>query len=238
MKARQFLIVATARSGSNQLVDYFNQVPKTKCFGEVFKPDFPGEWGWQFIAPFFANDDDARDYHKHRLSEYWDRIVERSSSGNDWVGAKLFYEHRGRDPLWSRLHDDDLTVVHLYRPRVMDLFLSLLRAEATGVWIARDEASLPPDPEIDFPEERYLKYRAYQRSRFAEIRNALSSKPNYWELNYDDISNPTIMSQRLNSILGRQAALKETLIKQSRSGDLGKIRNHEVAAQYADDLVA
>ena len=237
MKARQFLIVATARSGSNQLVDYFNQVPNTKCFGEVFKPDYPSEWGWQFIAPFFSSDDEARDYHKHRLSEYWDRIVERSSSSNEWVGAKLFYEHRGRDPLWSRLNDDDLTVVHLYRPRLMDLFLSLLRAEATGVWIARDEASLPPDPEINFQEERYLKYRAYQRSRFAEIRGALSAKPNYFEVSYDDISRPTIMSQRFNDILHKQAELKETLVKQSRSSDLAKILNSDVVARYVDDLV-
>lgn len=238
MGARKFLIVTTARSGSNQLVDYINQIPGAVCFGELFKWSANKAWEWKKIVTYFQDPQEAQRLLNTDLQQYWSTIAAGASAGKDWVGAKLFYEHRKNDPFWSVLRDPELTVIHLYRPRMMDTFLSLLRAEASGVWVIRENAGEPPPaPDIVFDEKRYLEYRDFSRETFTRIRSTMSDHPRFHEICYDDISNVELMSATLERIYGAKISLQETLIKQSRSTKLGAIRNEGAMAQYADDLL-
>ena len=38
---RAFVVVSSARSGSNLLVSYLRQVARAACFGEIFRSQFP-----------------------------------------------------------------------------------------------------------------------------------------------------------------------------------------------------
>lgn len=186
----RFVIVCTARTGSNLLVRSLNRPPRTRCFGEVAKASFASE------ADAFAQFERLSGRGATELaamqiedvgSFIYDVIFELSG---DTVGFKIFYEHcrePGRAGIWDRLvADAGLRVIHLTRNATFDTYLSLLYAQRTDQWfIRRDHADSPPndldDIDVDLEHCRSFLQSYLDKRRKA---SALFGGHTYMEIDY------------------------------------------------------
>jgi LPS sulfotransferase NodH len=235
----RFLIISTARSGSNQLVDYVNQTKVALCFGEIVKKAFfdaPGSSKqFDLISNCFPDASQAKQLQLANPEEFWDLVSSRVPGPHRYVGAKIFYEHREKHELWRSIFKKNPTILHLWRSRVLDSFLSLDRAKATKQWTVRPGNSLQRNPPIVFDERRYLAYRDLSRSRFLRIRDRQNEAARYYEIEYSTIASPQSIGTILNNIFQAEATYSETLVKQAPGDPLENIQNRSVAEKYIDD---
>jgi LPS sulfotransferase NodH len=236
----RFLIISTARSGSNQLVDYVNQTRVALCFGELFKKPFfdtiDNNKQLKLITDCFSGLDEAKSIQLPDPARFWDAVASRVPGSHRYVGAKLFYEHREADPLWLQVFKRNPIIIHLWRSHVLESFLSLDRARATKQWTVRSgSASAQRNPLIVFDEKRYLAYRERSRTRFNRIRNRKSEAAHYYEIEYSQVSDPARIGPTLNDIFKTQATYSATLVKQAPKDPLDNVQNRPAAEKYLDD---
>ena len=235
----RFLIISTARSGSNQLVDYVNQTGVALCFGEIVKKSFfdaPGSSKhFSLICNCFPDASQAKKLQLANPEEFWDLVSSRVPGVHRYVGAKIFYEHREKHELWRSIFKKNPTILHLWRSRVLDSFLSLDRAKATKQWTVRQGSSLQQNPPIVFDERRYVTYRDLSRSRFLRIRDRQNEAARYYEIEYSEIASPESIGSVLNGIFKAAATYSETLVKQAPCDPLENVQNRSVAERYMDD---
>jgi LPS sulfotransferase NodH len=235
----RFLIISTARSGSNQLVDYVNQTKIALCFGEIVKKAFfntPGSSKhFQLVCDCFSDLEKAKELQLSDPEKFWDEVSSRVPGNQRYVGAKVFYEHRENHPFWRNVFKHNPIILHLWRSRVLESFLSLDRAKATKQWTVRHGSSLAEQPPLVFDEKRYLAYRDLSRQRFMRIRNRKGEATQYYEIEYGQISDPTLIGPVLNDIFKAQGKYAETLVKQAPKDPLEKVQNRSVAEKYLDD---
>ena len=236
----RFLIISTARSGSNQLVDYVNQTKVALCFGEIVKKAFFNNPGpskhFKLISDCFDDAEQAKQLQLSDPEKFWD-VVSSSVPGNHrYVGAKVFYEHREKHPFWRDVFAQNSIILHLWRSRIMESFLSLDRAKATKQWTVRPGTSLAQqNPPIVFDEQRYLAYRDRSRERFMRIRNRRNEAAHYYEVEYAQICDPTLIGPILDDIFKVQGKYTETLVKQAPADTLDNVQNRSVAEKYLED---
>lgn len=144
-KPVDFVVLSTMRSGSNNLQDSLNGHPEIECGGEVFNPRH-----LQIRSKVYREDQKASQarilglkaalvvarYGKRWFPEMMLRIA-RPPRGRDIFGFRLFGDHVecfGLDPLLETLHAHGAKFIHLVRRDTFDQALSLVRAQATGVW--------------------------------------------------------------------------------------------------------
>jgi LPS sulfotransferase NodH len=128
---RAFILLSVARSGSNLLRDYLNQHESVRCLGEVFKKSFVDEPEWQSFAKMGLN---INRLHADDLVSFWKLILERGRADDVVIGAKVFYYHREGNEIWRHLASSRTPVIHLVREELIDSYLSLKLAVASGVW--------------------------------------------------------------------------------------------------------
>ena len=189
----QFVIICTARTGSNLLARCLTRPPHVRCFGEVAKVSYPSEPN--AFAPFVRlTGRDKMDLAKLQREDIGKFIFDVVYAlPGDAVGFKLFYEHC-REPdravLWDRLASrKSLKIVHLTRNAAFDLYLSLLYAQRTDKWLARldDAEALPNDSEdieVDVEHCRAFLQRHLDWRR--ETATLFSAHP-YVEVDYSDL---------------------------------------------------
>lgn len=236
----RFLIISTARSGSNQLVDYVNQTKVALCFGEIVKKAFFNNPGsskhFKLINDCFEDAEQAKQIQLSDPAKFWDVVSSRVPGKHSYVGAKVFYEHREKHPFWQDVFARNSIILHLWRPRVMESFLSLDRAKATKQWTVRPGTSLAQqNPPIVFDEERYLAYRDMSRERFMRIRGRRNEAAHYYEVEYAQICDPHLIGPVLNDIFKVEGKYSETLTKQAPADPLDNVENRSVAEKYLDD---
>ena len=133
------------RSGSNNLQDSLNDHPEIECGGEVFNPRHVQIWGKAYREDQGAGEAQivglraavavAR-YGKRWFPEMMLRIARRPL-GRDIFGFRLFGDHVeafGLNLVLGKLHVQGTKFIHLVRRDTFDQALSLVRAQATGVW--------------------------------------------------------------------------------------------------------
>lgn len=239
--ARQrFLVITTARSGSNQLVDYINQTKVARCFGEVFKQSFLASTDilerQRIVSECFSSIEEARTIHATDPEAFWHTICIRARGPMRFIGAKLFYEHREKDAFWRNVMKLNPLIIHLWRAPVLESFLSLVRAETTKIWTVRKTNALTEQkPQLVFDESRYLRYRNMSRTRFQRVRNRKAEANQYFEIEYEQIAAPTLIGSTLNSIFGVKATYSATLVKQAPDDPLENIENRSIAERYLAD---
>jgi LPS sulfotransferase NodH len=163
---RTFILLSVARSGSNLLRDYLNQHNSVRCFGEVFKKSFVNEKDWQFFASMDSNIDRL---HADDLVSFWKLALEHYELDHPVIGAKIFYYHREGNEIWRYFASSRTPIIHLVREELIDSYLSLKLAEASGVWKQPRKKMIETDYErniyvdlIDFKKyctrmQRYIK---------------------------------------------------------------------------------
>jgi len=134
----RFIILGTARTGSNFLRSLLNSNSRILAFGELFR--FYDSIGWDLpdYDRFFQSrtlvslmqEDPARFLEK--------RVFRKYPANISAVGFKIFYYHAQNDTrkdVWNFLRNrEDIKVIHLKRNNTLRLILSLRIAHETDRW--------------------------------------------------------------------------------------------------------
>ncbi|MCC5972172.1 MAG: hypothetical protein JJU15_19725 [Pararhodobacter sp.] len=251
MEPRRLYVLTKARSGSNQFAAYVNQVPGCRCYGEVFKKNYPANRDlWKGMVKRFPNADDAVFLHKTDLCAFWDTFVASHTGETDIVGARVFYHHRRSDPLWSqRIFSPDSLIVHLWRDSIFASYVSTIRAKASGEWLKRKDSE-QSDSDSRTPREAaggellefdVVEYQAYRRSALRWFRRTealLADHPNVLSVEYSEIAQPERLAVRLGEFLGKAVALQETYQKTTTRPPISYLANPEDAREFVDDRLS
>ena len=239
---RAFVIVSSARSGSNLLVRYLRQVSDAACFGEILRDDYPERPGWDKLVKRLDMPPSARSHHADDLTAFWELFLARGLRRRRWLGAKAFYYHRRGDPIWERFGAADHRVIHLWRDATFDQYVSRLLAVSSGEWKAPgDEAASTgrreSQPRVVFDPADYLRYREAQRSDIAATRARYGGSERYVEVEYSQLSDHDFVEDLLARLFGARIDVEETLRRQRGRPKIEYLSNPDAAQPFTTDSV-
>lgn len=225
-----FIVFATPRTGSYNLVSLLDSAPDLVCYSEIYKPrwvELPPEVREEFgLRP---KDTDARDALGAELLA---RLCDRHPG--QAVGFKLFPQHLQDKPfLESHLRDPARPVVILSRA-FLEICVSLLTAQATEKFVQRDPDAPRDKVQVSIGAEDLRKVRGvlHRFRKHAQTMREVPGKP-VFDIRYEEVGAPDVMA-RLLSFLG-STATPEQLSSSFYRQTAGRL--HERVANW-DDLVA
>jgi LPS sulfotransferase NodH len=235
---RAFVIVSSARSGSNLLVSYLRQIPRAACFGEILRSDFPDMPGWDKLVRRLDMPPGSRQLHARDLTAFWESFLSRGLRRRRWFGAKAFYYHRRGDAIWDRFEADDHRVIHLWRDATFDQYVSRLLAVATGQWKARDGGGEDEaEPRVTFDRDDYLRYRSELSTDIEAARARYGASDGYVEIEYGQLTDHAFMSDLLEGLFGERPDIEEVLRLQRGRPKLEYLANPADAEAFAADSI-
>ena len=232
---RAFVIVSSARSGSNLLVSYLRQVSQAACFGEIFRGEFPTKPGWAKLSRRLDLPKSARDLHRSDLSAFWELVLAQGLRRRRWVGAKAFYYHREENAVWSRFEAPDHRVLHLWRDSTFDQYVSRKLAVESGEWKAGDGVT---EPRVIFEREDYLRYREGIRAGVARTRARFGDSDRFVDIEYRQLTDHAFVEGLLLRLFGERIAVEETLRRQRGRPKLEYLVDPEAAEPFARDTLS
>lgn len=232
---RAFVIVTSARSGSNLLVTYLRQVSRAACFGEILRERFPGTPGWDQMMRRLDVPADARRLHAEDVTAFWELFLARGLRRRRWLGAKVFYYHRRGDPVWDRFGQPDHRVLHLWRDATFDQYVSRLLALASDEWKAGDGEG---EPRVRFERDDYLRYREAMRKDIEWARERYGGTDRYVELEYRQLTDHAFVEGLLHQLFGEQLDVREGLRRQRGRPKLEYLTNPADAERFASDSIS
>ncbi len=133
---KKFIILGTARTGSNFLRSLLNSHKHVIAFGEIFSDYNAIDWQlpvYKFrsnrVLTLIQNDPTA--FLESKVFRNYPRYVSA-------VGFKIFYNHAQNEnwkPVWLHLKDMGVRVIHIKRKNLLKTYLSEQKAFKTGEWI-------------------------------------------------------------------------------------------------------
>lgn len=231
---RAFIIVSSARSGSNLLVSYLRQIGDAACFGEIFRGEFPVKPGWERLVRRLDLPGSARDLHRSDLTAFWELVLTQGLRRRRWLGAKIFYYHREDDALWARFEAGDHRVLHLWRDSTFDQYVSRLLAVESGEWKAGDGSA---EPRVLFDRDDYLRYRDGIRNGLERTRARFGETQRFVDIEYRQLTDHTFVEELLLGLFGERIEVAETLRRQRGKPKLEYLRNREAAEPFAADTI-
>jgi LPS sulfotransferase NodH len=201
---QNFLLLASARTGSNLLKDLLGGHSKVVCHGEIFNSD----------VEEFGGFDWARSYSWRRqlhVSTHFNRPL---CSTRTTVGFKVFL---------SQLEDMNLSltsfleflpsaskVVVLYRENILERYVSLKIAEKTQVWYADtlDELNKTQNETIEVDPKAFVGFAENEIEVWtAALEQLKASKTPFFITSYEELvaNRPGVMSE-LFAFLGLSVA--------------------------------
>ena len=244
----KFLVVCTARTGSNLLTRSLGRPPDVRCFGELAKANYRAE------PNAFTTLQRLTGRGAEELAELQSETIENFifdivyKIEGEAIGFKIFYEHcreATRAVLWDRLAAErTLKVVHLTRDAGFDLYVSLLYAELTNKWVTlRGEfdaqANDSDNIDVDIGHCGRFLQRYFDRRR--EAAKAFARHP-YLEVDYSELEGD--LSGALHKVrdfleVPQQGIDIAPLRKQAARPAREKVRNYaEVKAAFRGTDVA
>jgi len=191
---RRFLILAQSRSGTQLLRALLDSHPAITCEGELLHHDLQ-----------YTN------YRLRRelLRVYPDGFFQRRAECAPVYGFNLmFYHLRFPAATLRRLANRGWRVIHLMREDLLDIALSYLVAERTGVWHRKGEGEMPSFrlriPVQDLEIE--LRKRKRWRSKELGLVSGLSHLPLRYERDLADSSRWQQTCDRVFQMLGLDTA--------------------------------
>ena len=234
-KPRAFVIVSSARSGSNLLVSYLRQVSEAACFGEIFRGEFPSKPGWDKLVRRLDLPKAARELHRTDLTAFWGLVLSQGLRRRRYLGAKIFYYHREDNAIWSRLEAADHTVLHLWRDSTFDQYISRLLAVESGEWKAGDGSA---EPRVTFDRDDYLQYREGIREGFERTRARFGGSERFVDLEYRTLMDHVFVEDLLLRLFGERIVVEETLRRQRGRPKLEYVLNPEATEPFAADSLS
>ena len=232
---RAFVVVSSARSGSNLLVSYLRQVSQAACFGEILRGEFPSKPGWDTLAGRLDLPESARELHRSDLTAFWELVLSRGLRRRRWVGAKVFYYHREENAVWSRFEAPDHRVLHLWRDSTFDQYVSRLLAVESGEWKAGDGSA---ELRVVFDRDDYLRYRDGIRAGMERTRARFGGSERFVDIEYRQLNDHVFVEDLLLALFGERIAVEETLRRQRGRPKLDYLVNAEAAEPFAEDTLS
>lgn len=132
---QKFVIAGYERGGSTMLTSALTRHTQAHCFSEVFNHAEPmfATAGYRNHSPWLQA------LRQHRPQAFLDAFVFRGYAPQiRAVGFKIFPEH-AQDPRFAAVFerlvsDPSVKFIHLTRQNKLAVYLSMVRARATGVW--------------------------------------------------------------------------------------------------------
>jgi LPS sulfotransferase NodH len=230
-----FVIVTSARSGSNLLVTYLRQVTQLACFGEILRERFPETSGWDKLVRRLDLPADARRLHAEAPTEFWGLFLAHGLRRRRYLGAKAFYYHRRGDRLWDRFGEPDHRVLHLWRDATFDQYVSRLLALASGEWKAGDGAD---EPQVTFERDGYLRYREAMRRDIEWARVRYGGTDRYVELEYRQLAEHAFVEELMLRLFGERVDVREGLRRQRPRPKIEYLTNPAEAEPFAADSIS
>ncbi len=233
---RAFVIVSSARSGSNLLVTYLRQISRAACFGEILLERFPERAGWDKLVRRLDLPADARRLAAEDATAYWELFLTQGLRQRRWVGAKAFYYHRRGDPVWQRFAAEDHRVIHLWRDSTFDQYVSRALARESGEWKAGDGAR-DEEPRVAFDRADYLGYRETLRRDIEATRERYGGTDRYVELEYRQLTDLAFVADLLERLFGEQLDVREGLRRQRGRPKIEYLTNPADAGPFVGDSI-
>ena len=233
---RAFVIVSSARSGSNLLVTYLRQVSRAACFGEILLERFPERAGWDKLVRRLDLPADARRLAAEDATAYWELFLTQGLRRRRWVGAKAFYYHRRGDPVWQRFAAEDHRVIHLWRDSTFDQYVSRALARESGEWKAGDGGQ-DEDPRVAFDRADYLGYRETLRRDIEATRQRYGGTDRYVELEYRQLTDLAFVADLLERLFGERLDVREGLRRQRGRPKIEYLTNPADAELFVGDSI-
>lgn len=230
-----FVIVSSARSGSNLLVSYLRQVSGAACFGEILRGEFPTKPGWDKLVRRLDLPEAARDLHRHDLTAFWELFLAQGLRRRRWVGAKVFYYHREEDPVWSRFEAPDHRVLHLWRDSTFDQYVSRSLAVVSGEWKAGDGGD---EPRVTFDRDAYVRYRDGIRTGLERTRARFGGSERFVDIEYGQLTDHAFVEGLLLRLFGEDIDVEEALRRQRGRPKLEYLTNPEEGAPFVGDTLS
>jgi len=235
---RAFVIVSSARSGSNLLVRYLRQVAAAACFGEILLATFPDKPRWDPFVRRLGMPPEALQLHRDDLTAFWELFLTQGLRQRQWVGAKAFYYHRRDDAIWDRFEADDHRVIHLWRDAIFDQYVSRLLAVASGEWKSQgNQTEGETMPSVTFDLDDYLAYRETRRADIDATRARYGGSPRYVEIEYRQLSDHAFVADLLERLFSERIDVEETLRRQRGRPKLEYLANPADAEAFVNDSV-
>jgi hypothetical protein len=231
-----FIIVTSARSGSNLLVTYLRQASRLACFGEILRERFPETPGWDKLVRRLDLPAAARRLHAEAPTEFWELCLAHGLRRRRYLGAKTFYYHRRDDRLlWDRFGEPDHRVLHLWRDATFDQYVSRLLALASGEWKAGDGAV---EPRVTFERDEYMRYREAMRRDVEWARTRYGDTDRYVELEYGQLADHAFVEGLLLRLFGEHVDVREGLRRQRSRPKIEYLTNPADAEPFAADSLS
>jgi hypothetical protein len=232
-----FVIVTSARSGSNLLVTYLRQVTRAACFGEILRERFPETPGWHQLVRRLEMPDHARRLHTEELTAFWQLFLSQGLRRRRWLGAKAFYYHRRGDPVWDRFGESDHRVIHLWRDATFDQYVSRRLAMTSGEWKEAGGGG-GREPRVRFERDDYLRYREAMRRDIEWARGRYGDTDRYVELEYRQLTDHSLVSDLLLGLFGEHVDVREGLRRQRSRPKIEYLSNPADAEAFEADTIS
>lgn len=199
-----FVIVCTARTGSNLLVELLDSHLDVLVAGELFNPVTGAED--QPAPPGFVTPAEFRDLRQAHPALVLQRMYRHARDlGKRATGFKLFYEHANTDDrIVSHLRSlPNLRVLHLTRRDRIARYVSYVRAEASGSWYAGgDKRTRGADASVTVEPARLLADCEITAMRESRARATFADRP-VLEVVYEDLAADAVgVMRRVLDFLG------------------------------------
>lgn len=175
---QKFVIIASARSGSNHTVALLDSHPKITCYSELFNPylvcygskyyDSQKRWWLRNLLP------------KTFLESVW--YDTRYSSPQ--VGFKLVFD-QDQSILKYLVEDPSIKKIVLERKNLLKQYISLQIASRTRAWTSREGSYVCPLLIID--PAAFFHWRRCLERDYRKVRRWLRNQP-YLEITYEQIT--------------------------------------------------
>ncbi|HID52627.1 MAG TPA: hypothetical protein EYP41_11400 [Anaerolineae bacterium] len=225
MKAINFVILTTQRSGSTWLVDVLDGCIDTAVYGELFLPE---KMKWQAGSSDFPQFFEARRGMRPLATfAYLNRLYGRPGH----IGFKLMYSNLRRYPeilpylCWRRL-----PVVHLVRRNVLDVMISAEMAQAKGQWHVTAVDPVPAATRQIWLDPQTLPRRLQrlQKKTAANRRWLRACRLPHLEISYEALLTDPMQFDRIFQFLGLAAG------KTRPQSGFAKIRQAGYAAEISN----
>lgn len=215
-----FFLVAAARTGSNLLVDYLNQLAGVQCFSEILNWRSP-------IAPRLRTSPEGAILHVKR----WLQTVRTPQRG-----CKLFFNHL-QDFRLSIAHVDaafpSAKYIVLYREALAEQFVSLQLARLTQQWLLLPGEQQKQVPVIVDPTE-LRRFCQSVRQEYQEVLTHRAIRERSIVLSYEELTEDPVgcLRDQVCSLLEVPAVEPQaTLRKQNPQPLSQRVANYsEIAA--------
>lgn len=229
----RFIVLSTARTGSNLLALLLDSVPGVSCLGEIAKEDASALEGFKAPARRAGRPESEIELLQRRDPKEFLHVV-LSLPGYQACGFKLFYYHRlNDDTFWAAL-PADLRIVHLTRDDELAALVSLRYAEQTGEWSSSNADRLNDSNDIRIPIEEAESYFREIATTRRRALHRLRGRPRM-TLRYEQLaSTPLAAANRTLKFLDQPPVewVPEPIRRQSARPIAEKVSNFQELAQH------